>query len=142
MTPGALFRIKEGETPGGEGDELMEREDSIDEGNWEALAEWPSLHGVLEDVVARHAGRHPGVITEAIVDAITARFEITPRQVHYRERRKNHPERIRRLSHEVFRILDTESGEAPVRRIAAGVLKAFILVPRDGDPSHGTGEAP
>ena len=85
----------------------METEE-MDTESGETPAEWPSLHGLIEDVVARHAGRHPGVITEAVVESIVTRFEITPREVHHRERRKNHPERIRRLSHEVFRILDSE----------------------------------
>ena len=117
----------------------MEKEEE-DTGSWEDLSEWPSLHGLIEDVVARHAGRHPGVITEAVVEAIITRFEITPREAHHRERRKNHPERIRRLSHEVFRILDSESGPAPVHRITAGILKAFILVPHEEGGGGGPGE--
>ena len=119
----------------------MKREEK-DAESWEAMEEWPSLHGLIADVLARHAGRQPGAITESVVEAIVTRFEITPREVHHRERRKNHPERIRRLSHEVFRILDADSGSAPVHRIATGILNAFILVPHEEEgpvfPGEGT----
>ena len=108
----------------------------------ETQAEWPSLHGLIEDVVARHVGHHPGVITEAVVESIVTRFEITPREVHHRERRKNHLERIRRLSHEVFRILDSETGPAPVQRITARILKAFILVPQEEEGDDFPREGP
>lgn len=117
-------------------------EEERDAESLEAQAEWPSLHGLIEDVVARHIGRHPGVITEAVVESIVTRFEITPREVHHRERRKDHPERIRRLSHEVFRILGSESGPAPVQRITAGILKAFILVPHEGEGADFPWEGP
>lgn len=99
---------------------------------WESLPEWEGLSRLVEELLARNASRHPGIITEAVVDAITARYELLPRESWHRERRRNHPERIRRLSHSVFRILEASEGGAPVRQITAAVLKAFLITPRAG----------
>ncbi len=100
---------------------------------WEALPEWEGLSRLVETLLARHASRHPGIITEAVVEAITAHYDLLPRETWHRERRKNHPERIRRLSHSVFRILEASQGKAPVDQITAAVLKAFLVTPRGED---------
>jgi UDP-N-acetylglucosamine transferase subunit ALG13 len=93
-------------------------------------SEWPFLQQVIGEVIASHAGRHPGIIAEAVVERITAAYILTPREQQHREQRKNHQERIRRFSHEVYRILaDTQTIE-PGREIAARVLKSFLLTRR------------
>ena len=93
-------------------------------------SEWPFLQQVIGEVIASHAGRHPGIIAEAVVERIAATYALIPRELHHREQRKNHQERIRRFSHEVYRILaDTQTIE-PGREIAARVLKSFLLTRR------------
>lgn len=101
-------------------------------GEWEALPEWDELFLLVKGVLGRNARRHPGIITEAVVEAITGNYDILPRETAFRERRRNHPERIRRLSHSVFRILEASEGRAPAGQITAAVLKAFLLAPRAG----------
>jgi hypothetical protein len=111
---------------GREGDEMIESA----ENEWRGDPEWPVLYELIRDTVAGDSASHPGIITEAIVDAVSGRYEIRPRELHHRERRWNHQERIRRLSHAVFRILDAREVPVPTEKITAGVLKAFVLVPR------------
>jgi hypothetical protein len=91
-------------------------------------AEWPRLLQLIGEVIAAHAGRHPGIIAEAVVERIMAAYVLTPREQQHREQRKNHPERIRRFSHEVYRILADAQAIDPAREIAARVLKSFLLV--------------
>jgi len=96
-------------------------------------AEWPRLLQLIGEVIAAHAGRHPGIIAEAVVERIMAAYVLTPREQQHREQRKNHRERIRRFSHEVYRILaDTQTFE-PGREIAARVFKSFLLARRPPD---------
>lgn len=98
----------------------------------ESLPEWPALYRLIERITAEKASRHPGIITEAIVDAVTGRYDIDTRETWHRERRRNHPERIRRLSNTVFRLLEVRRGAASIRKITAGILKAFIVSQREG----------
>ena len=88
------------------------------------------LQRLIGEVIAAHAGRHPGIIAEAIVEQIAASFVLTPREALHREQRKNHQERIRRFSHEVYRILADAQGIDPGREIASRVLKSFLLTRR------------
>jgi hypothetical protein len=92
--------------------------------------EGPVLLQQIRTVIAAHPGRHPGIIAEAIVERIAATYLMTPRELHHRELRKNHQERIRRVSHEVYRILAGPQHIDPAREIAARVLKAFLLTRR------------
>ena len=92
--------------------------------------EWSHLFSLVEEAIIGCRGHHPGIITEAVVDVVAEEYEILPREIHHRERRKNHRERIRRLSHEIFRIIDAEEGEASVEKIAAGIMTSFLLTPR------------
>ena len=105
--------------------------------NWEEYPEWLEVFTLVRRVISENASRHPGIISEAIVDTLMGTYILTPREVCYRERRKNHTERIRRLAHEVFRILDAGEGQAPVRRITSAVVKAFLLAPRQPDGEGG-----
>ena len=93
-------------------------------------AEWPALLRLIESVVAANAGRHPGIIAEAIVDRIAATYVLAPRERHHREQRKNHLERTRRFSHEVYRIIAGARDVDPGREIAARVLHSFLLTRR------------
>ena len=97
-----------------------------------ALPETLELLPRIERVLASLAGRHPGIIAEAVVAGILAGYDLMPRERHHRERRKNHAERIRRFSYEVYRIVAGAAGLDPAREIAARVAKAFILA-RKGD---------
>jgi hypothetical protein len=97
--------------------------------------EGPDLLQQIGSVIAAHAGRHPGIIAEAVVEQVAATYLMTPREVHHRELRKNHQERIRRVSHEVYRILAGPQDIDPAREIAARVLKAFQLTRRDAAAS-------
>ena len=100
---------------------------------WRGDPGWDYLCRLVEDVVSPLAGCHPGIVTEAIVESITGKFALLPRESRHRERRRNHAERIRRLSHSIFRIIEEAGREFPVELIAASVLKAFIVGPRDGE---------
>ena len=93
-------------------------------------AEWPALLQLIGEVIAANAGRHPGIIAEAIVERIAATYVLTPREQHHREQRKNHLERTRRFSHEVYRILADTQDIDPGREIAARVFKSFQLTRR------------
>ena len=93
-------------------------------------SEWPFLQQVIGEVIAAHAGRHPGIIAEAVVERIAATYALIPRELHHREQRKNHQERIRRFSHEVYRILADTPGIDPGRETASRVLKSFLLTRR------------
>lgn len=106
-------------------------------GQWSGLPEWPELRELIDGVMAGLAGRHPGIVTEALVDAVMANYRLLPRETWHRERRRNHSERIRRLSHSLFRILDDAGEGAPVDVITASVLKAFIISPRTEGQSSG-----
>ena len=103
--------------------------------------ERPSLQQVIGEAIASHAGRHPGIIAGAVVERISATFTLIPRELHHRERRKNHRERIRRFSCEVYHILADTQDIDPAREIAARVLTSFILARRApsaaGDPGDG-----
>jgi hypothetical protein len=85
---------------------------------------------LIGELVASHAGRHPGIIAEAIVEKIAATYILTPREPHHREQRKNHLERTRRLSHEVYRILAGAPDVEPGREIAARLFRSFVLTRR------------
>jgi hypothetical protein len=106
-------------------DEHIERE-------WREDPEWSVLYELIRGAVSRDSARHPGIIAEEIVDAVRDRYDISAREVRHRERRTNHQERIRRLSHAVFRILDPREVTAPTEKITAGVMKAFVLFRRPG----------
>jgi hypothetical protein len=104
------------------------------EKEWREDPQWPVLYELIREIVAGASTMHPGIITEAIVDAVRDHYDISARELHHQERRWNHQERIRRLSHAVFRILDAREVPVPTGKITAGVLKAFVLVPRDYPP--------
>jgi hypothetical protein len=93
-------------------------------------SEQPLLQQLIDDVIASHAGRHPGIIAEAIVERIAATFVMTPREQYHRELRKNHLERTRRFSHEVYRILADAPDVEPGREIAARLIRSFLLTRR------------
>jgi hypothetical protein len=99
---------------------------------WRSDPGWDSLCRLVADVVSPLAGSHPGIVTEAIVDAIVRDYTLLPRETWHRERRRNHGERIRRLSHAIFRIIEDAGREFPVELITSSVLKAFIVGPRPG----------
>lgn len=84
----------------------------------------------IRAAIAANAGRHPGIIAEAVVELIASTFELTPRETHHPELRKNHRERVRRLSHEVYRVLAGAREIVPEREIAARVHGAFHLARR------------
>jgi len=90
-------------------------------------AEWPFLQQLIGELIASHAGRHPGIIAEAIVEQIAATYIMAPRETHHREQRKNHLERTRRFSHEVYRILADTPDIEPAREIAVRLFKSFLL---------------
>jgi len=90
-------------------------------------SELPLLQQLIDEVIATHAGRHPGIIAEAIVERISATFVLTPRELYHRELRKNHLERTRRFSHEVYRILADAPDVEPGREIAARLIRSFQL---------------
>jgi hypothetical protein len=92
--------------------------------------EGPALLQQIGSVIAANDGRHPGIIAEAIVEQVAATYIMTPREQHHRELRKNHQERVRRVTHEVYRILAAPQDIDPGREIAARVLKAFLLTRR------------
>lgn len=101
-----------------------------------------SLLPDIEAVLSSHAGRHPGIIAEAVVARLTNSYALLPRETHHRERRKDHAERIRRFTHEVYRILEVAGGPDPAREIAARMAKAFVASPRDaGRAGNGSGAA-
>ena len=101
-------------------------------------SELPLLQQLIDEVIATHAGRHPGIIAEAIVERISATFVLTPRELYHRELRKNHLERTRRFSHEVYRILADAPDVEPGREIAARLIRSFQLNRR---PQAATPEA-
>lgn len=95
------------------------------------------LLALVEGTIEALRGRHPGIVAEAVVERITSAYVLEPRETHHRERRRNHPERIRRLAHAAYRILADPESEAPERDIAEGVLRAFVLTPRPGEGPGG-----
>ena len=99
-------------------------------GAGEHCSERSHLQQLIGEVIASHAGRHPGIIAEAIVERISATFVLTPREQYHRELRKNHLERTRRFSHEVYRILANAPDVEPGREIAARLIKSFQLTRR------------
>ena len=109
---------------------------------WADYPEGPALLQQIESVIASRAGRHPGIIAEAVVEQIAATYLMTPREVHHRELRKNHQERIRRVSHEVYRILAGPRDLDPAREIAARVLKAFLLTRRESGAAAAPADGP
>ncbi len=103
----------------------------------EQLPEWGEVLALVEGCVTSLSGRHPGIVAEAVVANLVATYGLAPRETHHAERRKNHPERVRRLAHEAFRILEAEPDDArAARRIAAGIVRAFTLA------RHGEASAP
>ena len=102
----------------------------------ENLSEEMFLQQLVGEVIAAHPDRHPGIIAEAIVERIAATYAMTPREQHHREKRKNHQERIRRFSHEVYRILAVAQGIDPGREIASRVLTSFLLTRRPPSPRN------
>ena len=96
----------------------------------ELRADESALVQEIERVIAATAGRHPGVITEEVVAGLLAAHDLLPREAWHRERRRNHAERIRRFSHEVYRILEAGDALDPGREIAVRVAKAFIVTER------------
>jgi hypothetical protein len=97
---------------------------------WREDPEWSVLYELIRGAVARDSVRHPGIIAEEIVDAVRDRYDISAREIQHRERRSNHQERIRRLSHSVFRKIDAREITVPTEKITAGVMKAFVLFRR------------
>ena len=97
---------------------------------WRDDPEWSVLYELIKGTVARDSAKHPGIIAEEIVEAVRDRYDIGAREVSHRERRTNHHERIRRLSHSVFRMLDPREVTVPTEKITAGVMKAFVLFRR------------
>lgn len=93
-------------------------------------SEWSSLQQLIGAVIACHAGRHPGVIADAIVERIAATYVMTPRETQHQEQRKDHLERIRRFSHEVYRVLSGAPGIDPGQEIAARLFRSFLLTRR------------
>ena len=102
------------------------------EKEWREDPEWSVLYELIRGTVARDSARHPGIIAEEIVDAVRDHYDIGAREVQHRERRSNHQERIRRLSHAVFRMFDARKVSVPTEKITAGVMKAFVLFRRPG----------
>jgi len=96
----------------------------------------PSLRQLIDEVIDSHAGRHPGIIAEAIVERIAATYVMTPRETRHRELRRNHLERTRRFSHEVYRILAGAPDVEPGREITARLLKSFLLTRRPAQTSR------
>lgn len=88
------------------------------------------LQQLICGVIDAHPGRHPGIVAEAIVERIEATCALAPRETHHRELRRNHRERIRRVAHEVYRILADAQHADPGAEIAARVLTAFHLTRR------------
>lgn len=109
---------------------------------WQDDPEGPAVLRLIESVIAAHAGRHPGVIAEAVVERIAATYLMMPRELHHRELRKNHRERIRRVTHQVYRALADPGEFDPAREIGERVLKAFLLTRRGGGPAGPTAEGP
>lgn len=107
----------------------------MDDATGSLRAEESALLRQIEPVIAAAAGRHPGIIAEAVVARLLAAYDLLPRESHHRERRRNHEERIRRFGHEVYRILATGQALDPGREIAARVTKAFIVT--DKPPAGG-----
>lgn len=93
-------------------------------------SEGPRLQALIGEVIAAHAGQHPGIIAEAVVEQIAATYALSPRERHHRQQRKNHLERTRRVAHEVYRVLAETQNLDPGREIAARVLKSFLLTRR------------
>jgi hypothetical protein len=106
---------------------------------WAGDPAWPGMLAVVERAVRANRSRHPGIITEAIVDAIVESFVLTPREMVDRERRKNHPERIRRLSHAIFRILESPDEPSAAPRIAGLIMRSFIPSPRPAGDTEDRG---
>ena len=52
---------------------------------WSALPEWGPLKKLVADVTRNLAGRHPGIVTEAIVAAVTGSYRLVPREARHRE---------------------------------------------------------
>lgn len=102
---------------------IAEDEDTIS-------SELSFLRQLIGEVIASHAGRHPGIITEAVVERIAAVYVLTPRELHHREKRINHLERTRRFSHEVYRILAGAPDVEPGREIATRLYTSFLLTRR------------
>ena len=103
------------------------------EKKWREDPEWSVLYELIRGTVARDSDKHPGIIAEEIVDAVRGRYDICAREVQHRERRSNHQERIRRLSHAVFRVLDAREVSVPTAKITAGVMKACVLFRRTSE---------
>lgn len=112
-----------------------------DGGADEDSAEWLAIQRLIDEVIASHGGRHPGIIAEAIVERIAATCVMTPRETRHREQRKNHLERIRRFAHEVFRILAGVPDTEPGREIAARLFKSFLLTRRSPVSTSRAGRA-
>jgi hypothetical protein len=94
----------------------------------------PNLDKRLRAVIGANAAHHPGIIAEAVVADILGAFELTPREVRHRERRRNHGERVRRLVHAAFRMAEATPGFDPVPRLAGHLFKAFLFRAREGRP--------
>lgn len=101
-----------------------------------------ALQVTIGEAIAANVGHHPGIIAEAVVARLLEAYELTPREAWHRERRRNHEERIRRFSHEVYRLLEDPAGGEPVEEIAARVTRAFLVAPRAPASPWPTGGRP
>jgi len=108
----------------------------------EACVSESALLQEIGQVLAATAGRHPGIIAEAVVARLLAIYDLCPLETKHRERRKNHEERVRRFAHEVYRILAEPGDAEPGREIASRVAKAFILTPKWPAPDASPEEKP
>ena len=93
---------------------------------WRSDPEWGELVSLVADVVRENRSRHPGIITERIIESLMDRYRFRPRETHFPEKRKNHPERIRRLSHRVFKALEMDDERRVAERIADLTMEALV----------------
>jgi hypothetical protein len=98
----------------------------IQEKFWRSDPEWGDLVLLVAGIVRENRSRHPGIITERIIESLMDRYWFRARETHFPERRKNHPERIRRLSHQVFKALEIEDERGVAERIADLTMEALV----------------
>lgn len=97
--------------------------------DWTHDPEWSNLCALIGRTIFEHRSKHPGTITEEIISDLMILYKFHPRETRYSERRRNHSERIRRLTHQVFKIIDTSEESVLVEKIATLVLSNFFLIP-------------
>lgn len=109
---------------------------------WETSQEWIEIEKLIKNILREYKSKHPGIITEAIVDKITGLYELKPHSTDYPEKRKNHQERIRRFTHDVFRALDAGEEQSVMEEITALVIRNFILTPKQQAASDSESGSP